>query len=508
MLRKILDFHLSFVEKGKPLHRLRPLISAADTFFYEPAESTSTQGPHIRDAVDLKRWMSIVVIALFPAILMAIWNTGLQKMVYASGDNQLMNEFLAASTSFGGYMDFAAKDNRWLNILGLGAMAFLPVMLISYAVGGICEGLFACYRGHEIAEGFLVTGMLYPLVLPPTIPYWMVAVGVASGVIISKEFFGGTGMNILNVALTSRAFLFFTFPNKMSGDVWAGTNPTVVRESLGQMNSDAGLAAIDGYSQATALGVFNVSDDIKRAHVDAIATNTIGTDVSTIQVIRPKFDQWAEAANQTASLGEMTADQLRSFVTSPAVEGGLALAPENYQAAHQFARLQYGIGEYTDANFFFGNQLGCFGETSTLAILLGAAVLLLTKVGSWRTMAGTLLGALFTALLFQIGSSFLGADGGAWNPAKFALPAYKQLIMGGFAFGLVFMTTDPVTHPSIASAKWLFGILVGVVVIVIRYINPAYPEGMMLAILLGNCFSPLIEYYAVRNYRRVRRVAS
>lgn len=471
--------------------------------------NTTDRGPHIKDAIDLKRWMSMVILALIPCIFMAIWNTGVQKLVYGSGDYQLMDEFLAASGSFSAYMDFCTKNGRWLSILGYGAMAFFPVMIISYAVGGLCEGFFACMRGHEIAEGFLVTGMLYPLVLPPTIPYWMVAVGVAAGIIIGKEIFGGTGMNILNPALTCRAFLFFTFPNKMSGDIWVGTNPTQIRESISKMNADAGLAGVDAYSQATPLGIFNMSDEVKRAHVDAIAANTIGSDaVATVDVIRPQFDQWASAQSQTAQLGELSASQLREFVTAPMANGGLALAPENYSAAHHYASVQYGIGHHNDFDFFLGNKLGCFGETSTLAVLLGAIILIWAGVGSWRTMAGTFIGALVTALLFQLGSTFLGADGGAWNPAKFALPAYKHLIIGGYAFGLVFMTTDPVTHPALNKSKWAFGILVGVAVVVIRTINPAYPEGMMLAILLGNVFAPLIEYYAVRNYRRVRRVAA
>ncbi|MCB1136424.1 MAG: NADH:ubiquinone reductase (Na(+)-transporting) subunit B [Chlamydiia bacterium] len=505
----MLDYQLSFVEKGKPLHKLRPLLSAADTFCYEPAHAASSKGPHIKDAVDLKRWMTIVVIALIPCILFAMWNTGLQKLVFGSGNYHLMEEYLASAGSLSGYMDFVIKDTRWLTIIGYGAMAFLPVMLISYAVGGLCEGFFACYRGHEIAEGFLVTGMLYPLVLPPTIPYWMVAVGVAAGVVIVKELFGGTGQNILNPALACRAFLFFTFPNKMSGDVWVGTNPTTIRESLSKMNSDAALAGVDAYSQATPLAIFNISDDVKRVHSDAIAANTMGADsVGTQPVIQQQFEQWSHVKQQTAQLGELSATQLQDFITSPLAEGGLALPPENYQAAHHFASLNYGLGFENDFNFLLGNKLGCFGETSVIAILIGAFILIYTGVGSWRTMAGTLIGALGTALLFQLGATFLGVDGGAWNPAKYAFPAYKHLLIGGFAFGLVFMTTDPVTHPALNSAKWLFGLLVGACVIVIRAINPAYPEGMMLAILIGNVFAPLIEYYAVRNYRRARRVAS
>ncbi len=507
MLRKFLDFQLSLVEKGKPLHKLKPLITAGDTFFYEPAINTK-RGPHVRDSVDAKRWMILVVFALLPCVLMAIWNTGLQKFVYGSGDYKLMEEYLAASLSFADYSDFAFKDNRWITILQYGLMAFLPVTIISYAVGGICEGIFACIRGHEIAEGFLVTGLLYPLVLPPTIPYWMVAVGVVFGVVVGKELFGGSGMNIMNPALTCRAFLFFTFPNKMSGDVWVGTNPTSVRNSLQAMNGDAGLSTLDGYSQATPLGVYNIADDVKRIHVDAIASNTVGVDsVPSAGVIQSQFDRWSEASNQVATLGELTNDQMHSFVTTAVEQGGLGLGLENYEAAYSFASLEYGIGKMNDANFFFGNQLGCMGETSVLACLLGALFLIWTGVGAWRTMVGLGLGAFITATLFQLGADFLGGDHAVWNSARYALPAYKHLMIGGLAFGAVFMATDPVSSPSMNSSKWLYGAFIGVVVIVIRGINPAFPEGMMLAILLGNVFAPLFDYYAVRNYRRGARVA-
>ena len=185
MLRKLLDLQLSLTEEGKPLHKLRPLITAGDTFLYEAPINTS-KGPHIRDAVDIKRWMLLVVIALIPCTLMAIWNTGLQKFIYAGGDYRIMNEYLAASTSFSEYFAFAGKDDRWMTILKYGLGAFLPIVFISYAVGGLWEGIFAVARGHEISEGFLVTGILYALILPPTIPYWMVAVGVSIGVVLSK----------------------------------------------------------------------------------------------------------------------------------------------------------------------------------------------------------------------------------------------------------------------------------------------------------------------------------
>jgi Na+-transporting NADH:ubiquinone oxidoreductase subunit B len=505
MLRKFLDLQLSLVEKGKPLHRFRPLVSALDTFLYEPNVNTS-KGPHIRDAVDLKRWMVVVVFALLPCILMAIWNTGVQKFVYASGDYRLLNEFYDASGSFKTYFEFVMKDGRFLSMLQYGLMAFVPIMIISYAIGGLCEAIFAVVRGHEIAEGFLVTGMLYALILPPTIPYWMAAIGVAAGVIIGKEFFGGTGMNIVNPALTCRAFLFFTFPGKMSGDVWAGTNPVVLKDSLLKMNKDAGLGSIDGYSQATPLALFNVSDDIRRVHVDAIATNTIGKNVGTIDVIERQFAQWNTGGD--AVLGQLTPDQLQSFVTSPASVGGLALGVENYQGAFQFSGLQYGLGHYTDANFFFGNQLGSMGETSFLACMLGALLLIWTRIGSWRTMTSYFVSFFACAALFQFFATHFGSDEGAWNVAKFGFPAYKHMLLGGLAFGIVFMATDPVSSPAMNRSKWFYGALVGVVNYAIRAINPAYPEGVMLAILLGNVFAPVFDYYSVRSFRRVRRVAT
>lgn len=506
MLRRFLDFQLSFFEKGKPLSKLRPLVSAVDAFCYE-AHLNTKRSPFIRDAVDIKRWMMLVIIALLPVILMAIWNTGVQKFVYASGHYALMNEYLSASQSFKGYFSFVFQDSHYLTILKYGASAFLPVMVISYLVGGLCEGIIACLRGHEIAEGFLVTGMLYPLILPPTIPYWMVALGVAFGVVIGKELFGGTGMNILNPALTCRAFLFFTFPGKMTGDIWVGTNPTRVAESLSTMNANAKLSEIDGYTQATPLGQFNAAiPEIKRIHVDAIATNTVGSKVPTYEVIQQHFEKWNASSEQEATLGQMTTDQMRSFVTGPLEEGGLGLLPGNYVAAHQFTETAYGLERYTDGNLFWGNMLGSMGETSTFACLLGALFLIYTGIGAWRTMVAVGLSAFITAYLFQFFATHFGMEGGAWNPAKYALPAYRHLLMGGLAFGLVFMATDPVSSPSMNASKWIYGILIGLVTILIRLINPAYPEGVMLAILFANVFAPLIDYYVVRNYRRIPRV--
>lgn len=502
MLRRILDYQLSLTEKEKPLHRFRPLVEALDNFLYEPLLNTK-KGPHIRDAVDVKRWMMIVVFALIPCILAAIWNTGLQSYVFSSGNYKLMDEYLASSHSFDSYFNFAFKDNRYLTIIQQGLAALLPIVLISYLVGGLCEALFAVVRGHELTEGFLVTGILYALILPPTIPYWMVAFGVAAGVILSKEVFGGSGMNIVNPALACRAFLFFTFPGKMSGDVWVGMNPTQIRQSLLQMNKDAQTSALDGYSQATPLTRYNINPEIKRIHVDAIASNTIGQDAHSYEAVKQHFDQWNGARN--GSLGHLDQEQLRQFVTS---SEGLHLAPAYYEDAYHFASLNYGLDHFGDWNFFFGDKLGSMGETSVFACLLGAALLIWTGVGSWRTMLGMTLGAFFTALLFQICATTFGPEGGAWNPATLAFPAYKHLLIGGLAFGIVFMATDPVSSPGTKLGRWIYGALAGIVTIIIRTINPAYPEGVMLAILMANVFAPLIDYYAVKfsSKRRLSRV--
>lgn len=501
MLRRFLDFQLSFFEKGKPLHRMRSLVSAADAFCYEVPLNTKSR-PYIRDAVDLKRWMFLVIIALLPAIFMAIWNTGVQKMVYESFNYSLMDQFLNSSQTFKGYFDFTFSEGRWLTILKLGALAFLPVMLISYLVGGLCEGIVASIRGHEIAEGFLVTGMLYPLILPPTIPYWMVALGIIFGVVIGKELFGGTGMNILNPALTARAFLFFTFPGKMTGDIWIGTNPTTVAQSLNKMNQDAHRTAIDGYTQSSPLQRFNVAtDDVKRIHVDAIATNTLKEKVPTYETIQRYHENWTSHGHE-GTLGDLSTDQMRAFVTGPLEEGGLGLLPGNYPAADGAVDSIHGVGKFTDGNLFFGNIMGSMGETSTIACILGALFLIYVGIGSWRTMVAFGLGAFLTAWCFQFFSTHFGVDGGAWNPARYGMAAYKHLLMGGLAFGLVYMATDPVSSPSMNGARWIYGGMIGLITILIRVINPAYPEGVMLAILFGNVFAPLIDYYAVRSYRR------
>jgi Na+-transporting NADH:ubiquinone oxidoreductase subunit B len=506
MLRKFCAWQLSLTDEGKPLSGFRPLAEAIDHFFYE-TPITTKKAPHIRDAVDLKRWMMLVVFALVPCILMAIWNSGLQQFVWGSGDLRLMREFEGACTSLGDYFRFATHDGRAFTILRLGLRAFLPIVLISYIVGGTCEVIFACIRKTEVAEGFLVTGILYALILPPTIPYWMVAFGVATGVTLSKELFGGTGMNIMNPALCCRVILFFTFPGQMSGEIWVGQNPAEIRQSVLTMNREGNLGPADGYTQATALSKFNVGFDIKRVHVDAVASKFGKTHVheATAPVIARHFEQWSSKNAPGILLRDLSPDQLRDFVTGKLQDGGLNLAPENYESAYRFSRLEYGQGIETDWNFFLGNKRGSFGETSTLACLIGAFILIITGVGSWRIMAAVFLGAYLTAQSFEFFSGLGGAGAGVWTPAMFGFPAYKHLLLGGLAFGAVFMATDPVSAPALRFSQWIYGVMIGFIAVLIREINPAYPEGVMLAILVGNVFSSLIDYYVAQNYRRFAR---
>lgn len=511
MLRKLLDYTLSLSEEGKPLSPFRALIQANDTFLYEAPETTK-KGPHIRDAIDIKRWMIMVVFALFPCILAAIWNSGLQSLVYSSGDYRLMDEYLASNASFDAYREFVTKDGRWMSIIKEGLEIVLPLTLVVYLVGGFWEVLFASIRRHEVSEGFLVTGILFVLVLPPTIPYWMAAIGVSLGVVLGKEVFGGSGMNIVNPALACRCFLFFTFPGRMSGDVWAGQNPTVVRNSLLKMNTDAKTSGIDGYTQATKLAQFNISPEIKRIHVDAIASNNLHDAVGSYPLIERQFSHWNEIGEHNATLGALTQEQLKNFVTSPLNEGGLGLSSGYYEDAYRFAELNFGFAHNSDWGFFFGDKLGSIGETSTFAVLLGAIFLIYTGIGSWRTMVAMILGAFLTASCFQWGTTLLGEYSGALLPAQFTFPAYKHLLLGGLAFGAVFMATDPVSSPSMALGKWIYGFFAGAVAIVIRVINPAFPEGVMLAILMANVFAPLIDTYVAsfaraRSKKRVRQSA-
>ena len=399
-LRKFLDQIKPLFEKGGKLEKYYYVYDATDTFLYTPDEVTTT-APHVRDSLDLKRMMVVVVWALTPCVLMAMWNTGYQ----ANLAMQAMNIGSAAGwrgavlTGLGIGYDPASL---WANFIH-GALYFVPLYIVTMVVGGIWEVIFASVRKHEMHEGFLVTGLIFPLTLPPSLPLWQAAVGISFGVVIGKELFGGTGRNFLNPALAGRAFLYFAYPVQNSGDsVWT---------------------AVDGFSGATPLG--------------ALATADVSTGMEAINVT------WSQA--------------------------------------------------------FLGTMQGSLGETSTLACLIGAVILIVAGVGSWRTMLSMLLGGMaFAGLL-----NFIGSD---TNP-MFQMSPMWHLVVGGFAFGLVFMATDPVSSAMTETGKWFYGALIGIMTILIRVINPAYPEGVMLAILLGNVFAPLIDYFVLQSNikRRLER---
>lgn len=377
--KSFFDKHRPKFEKGGKLHALHSFYEGMETFLYV-SDATTKKGSHVRDYIDLKRTMIIVVLALVPAMLFGMYNVGYQH--------------------FGAIGELA--NAKFFDIFLYGFLRVLPVIIVSYAVGLGIEFAFAQIKGHEINEGYLVSGLLIPLVLPINTPLWMVAIAVAFSVILAKEAFGGTGMNIWNPALVARAFLFFAYPSQMSGDnVWV---------RLGAEK------AVDGFSGATPLG---------------LALN--------------------------------------------------------------------GVTDYNIWQSFWGFIPGSIGETSTFAILIGAFILIVTGVGSWKIMLSTTLGALVAGYIIN---QF------AVNPYM-EIPFWHHMFLGGFAFGAVFMATDPVSAAQTNKGKWIYGFLIGVLAIIIRVLNPAYPEGMMLAILLMNTFAPLIDYYVVEANisKRLKRVA-
>jgi Na+-transporting NADH:ubiquinone oxidoreductase subunit B len=379
-------------------------IDAFDTFLFAPNTTTPAKGAHIRDGIDLKRLMITVVIAMIPCLLFGIYNTGYQH-------------YLATG-----------KEGTLIDYIITGAIAVLPVVVVSYAVGLTVEFIFASIRRHPVNEGYLVSGMLIPLTLPPTIPLWQVALASIFAVVVAKEVFGGTGMNIFNVALTARAFLYFAYPAYMAGSkVWVA-------------GAENGVNTIDGYTGATALG-------LAAEHSNSGKTESI---VSFLD-----------------GAGWGAAKDLFSF-----------------------------------ENLFIGFVPGSIGETSTLMCLIGAAILIFTGVGSWKIIVSTFGGAYLTGFLFNLLAP---------NAASFAaLPAHYHLVMGGFAFGAVFMATDPVSAAQTELGKWIYGFLIGAVTVLIRVFNPAYPEGIMLAILLMNVLAPLIDYYVVdaNKKRRLKRAVA
>jgi Na+-transporting NADH:ubiquinone oxidoreductase subunit B len=494
MLRSFLDAQLKATAPGTRFEKLHPLVSALDSFLFKVSEQTSLR-PFIRDAVDLKRWMMIVIFALTPCIFVSIWNSGLMDLVYTSSDYELVKSYVDASASLRGYFSFCFSDGRWIEILLRGASLFLPLVFISYLVGGLWEAFFACVRGHEINEGFLVTGMLFPLTLPPTLPYWMAALGISFGIVIAKELFGGTGMNILNPALSCRTFLFFAFPGRMTGEVWVGDLPQTTAKSLSAINAAAKAKGADTFSQVSPLGHLNIPDDIKRIHIDALS----GHESSALL---EKLQTWGNALGKKGlTLKDLSPDELKAFISESISNGGLGLEPNYFTPAYEFLNLKMNSGLFSLGNLGIGNRIGSFGETSLIAILIGAAILIWTGIGSWRTMVSMLLGALVTALLFQLGSH-MGADSGLWNPAKFDFPFYKHLFLGSLLFGAVFFATDPVSSPYMKSAKWIYGLGAGALVVIIRLINPAFPEGVALSILFMNVFAPLIDHLTISRFRR------
>lgn len=392
-LHDILEKQKPLFEKGGKFEQYYYLFEAAETFAFTPPTTTASRGVQVRDAIDLKRMMMTVVFAMVPCLLFGIWNVGYQHNLATGAAPDLLSQII------------------------VGLKVTLPIIIVSYTVGGLAEVVFAVIRKHPINEGFLVTGMLIPLVMPPTIPLWQVALATLFAVIIAKEAFGGTGMNVLNVAMTARAFLYFAYPSDISGEVWTYIG---------------GEQLVDGYTGATAL---------------AIAAN--------------------------ASEPVMTA-------FSSATAGWTA-----------------GEGMFTPMNMLIGTIPGSIGETSAIFALVGAIILIATGVGSWRIIVGCVIGALLMGGIFNA----IGYN------AFMSMPAHLHLIMGGFAFGAVFMATDPVSAAHTGTGKWIYGILIGLLTVLIRVFNPAYPEGIMLAVLLMNVFAPLIDFYVVEanKKRRLKR---
>ncbi len=398
-LRRLLDNVEPYFTRGGPLQRFHALYEALDTFLYTPGEITRG-APHVRDAVDLKRVMIAVVLAVSPALLIGVWNTGFQAnaAMAALGTEGIPGWRGGMMSLFGLGYDPASVLDCFMQ----GLLYFLPILVVTFTVGIAWEILFAAIRNHEVNEGFFVTSFLYALILPATTPLWQVALGISFGVVIAKEIFGGTGKNFMNPALAGRAFLYFAYPIQMSGTtIWT---------------------PVDGFSGATALGV---------AALDGMAG------------IAEQGLTWTQA--------------------------------------------------------FVGQMYGSIGEVSAVACLIGGVILIFTRVASWRIIAGVFAGMVLTTLMFNA----IGSD----TNAMFAMPWYWHLVLGGFAFGMVFMATDPVSACQTNTGRWIFGLLVGFLTVTIRVANPAFPEGIMLAILFANVMAPLIDWFVVRANvrRRLRR---
>ncbi len=399
-LRRFMDRLEPLFVKGGRFEKFSAVYEMIDTGLYTPSDVTRS-APHVRDALDLKRVMIYVLFASVPAAVLGMYNVGLQAntAIWTMELTEIEGWRAALLSQLG--IGFS-PESFWACFLH-GLLYFLPIYIVTMAVGGFWEVLFAAVRNHEVNEGFLVTSWLFALILPPTIPMWQVALGISFGTVIGKEIFGGTGKNFLNPALVGRAFLFFAYPSQISGNVWV---------------------PVDGYSGATPLAL--------------------------------------------------------------AAQGGVQGMTD---------------GGITWMQAFIGTVPGSLGETSALACLLGAIFLIYTRIASWRIMLGVVLGLFGTTVLFNL----VGSD---TNP-MFAVPWHWHLVIGSAAFGLVFMATDPVSASMTNTGKWIYGALIGVMIVLIRVVNPAYPEGVMLAILFGNVFAPVIDWFVVRAnvQRRIRRNA-
>ncbi len=425
-LRNLIDKQRKlYHHKDSKFHKVWPLFDAMETFLFAPDFRAGKKGVHVRDYVDLKRVMNSVILAMVPCLLWAFWNTGAQH--FAAVQNLIAGGSMVAGDYVTGWLqgllgapDITAETISSFDTIVFGLQRMLPIVIVSYGVGLAIEGLFCIIRKEEVSEGYLVSGMLIALIVPASTPLWQLAIGVAFAVVLGKEVFGGTGMNIFNPAMMVRAFLFFAFPAQMSGDaVWVAgnTSPVGVPGNL-----------IDGYSEPTALAL------VKTA-------------------------------------GENASELL--------------------------------VAQYSHLDLFLGNMPGSAGEMSKLMVLIGAAILLITGVGSWRVMVAGVIGMLGAAFLVPImaEASGLPMSGGMY------LQPWEHLLCGGFLFGIVFMATDPVSSPETNIGKWVYGLLIGVFTILVRMINPAYPEGAMLAILLLNAFAPTIDHFVVsaNMKRRLKR---
>jgi Na+-transporting NADH:ubiquinone oxidoreductase subunit B len=406
-LRKIFDNAHHKLNSNEKTKKFFPLIDAFDTLMFTPNLVTK-KGAHIRDAIDLKRTMMLVIIALVPCLLFGIYNTGYQHF-------RVLNQL---------------GDVSFWEIFLKGALVVLPLVVVSYGAGLFVEFIFAIRNGHTVQEGFLVSGMLIPLCMPADVPLWMVAIATIFAVVIGKEVFGGTGMNILNVALTARAFLFFAHPTKMSGnEVWVTGFSDLKGEKYASLVSSSNAdGVVDGSSGATALG-----------------------DLASFMQETPVLD--------------------------------------NVQAFQ---------AKYSFMDAFLGFIPGSVGETSALMCLIGAGLLLWTGIASWRVISSFFIGGFVMATILNL----IGGNG------YFELPAIHQLMLGGFMFGMVFMATDPVTAAHTNTGKFIYGFLGGFLGILIRMVNPAYPEGIMLAILIANVFAPLIDHMVIQSNinKRLKRL--